>query len=172
MDSWLVPVLIGDSRPGRIDVPAVGICCPWGRELGQGEQALSSTAFSVALHGVGSRKLASPNFRRRGDFPGLWFLPRGIWLRHLWKISPASEEQRCLVFVVLVAVSFFFLKKTLYIKHLVLKKKKKKKQASTKCFKILFWICFFFLRLPAHDKGRLTEETGRYLLILLRWVEL
>lgn len=75
---------------------------------GQGEQALSSTVFFVATHGVGRRKPTSPNFRRRrGDFPGLWFLPPGICLCHLWKISPASEE-RCLVSVVPACCFFFF----------------------------------------------------------------
>lgn len=54
---------------------------------GQGEQALSSTVFFVAMHGVGRRKPASPNFRRRGDFPGLWFLPPGICASPLEDLS-------------------------------------------------------------------------------------
>ena len=180
MDSWLVPVLIGDSRPGRIDVHVVGICCPWGRERGQGEQALSSTAFFVALHGVGSRKQTeSSQVLILGE--GETFLGYSFYLVAYGCVTsgrflqPLKNGVQFLLFQ--LAVSFlsfflFFFKKTLYINHLVLKKKKKKQQASTKCFKILFWICFFFLRLPTHDKGRLTEETGRDLLILLRWVEL
>lgn len=116
---------------------------------GQGEQALSSTVFFVTIHGVGRRKPTkhgvgrrkptSPNFRRRGDFPGLWFLPPGICLRHLWKISPASEE-RCLVSVVPACCFFFFL--NLFIKHLVLKKKKGRSKRAPNVLRSFFGSAF------------------------------
>lgn len=84
--------------------------------------------FFVGTNGVGPENPRALILGGAGRLYWAIVLPPGIWLRHLWKLSTASEEW-CLFSFCCSSLLFFF-KKILLIKHLVFEEKKKKKQAS------------------------------------------